>query len=221
MDCRGYPDQPVVRVVWRPRGYRPGVVRCARFRRSICPVSGIALPRISPRPGCSCTLTGSAVTEYDGPEPEHETMNDELWMQRALTLAEHAAAAGEVPVGALLVDADDCIAEGWNQPIGLHDPSAHAEVMTLRAAGMVRRNYRLTGTTLYVTLEPCLMCVGAIVHARVQRLVFGAFDPKSGAVSSLVEGFRLPGLNHRVEVTGGVLADECGERLKQFFRERR
>jgi len=147
--------------------------------------------------------------------------DDAHWMRRALLLAGRAAASGEVPVGALLVDGENCIAEGWNQPIGLHDPSAHAEVMALRAAGTALGNYRLSGTTLYVTLEPCLMCVGAIVHARVQRLVFGAFDPKSGAVGSLVEGFGLPGLNHRVEVTGGVLADECGEQLKQFFRERR
>jgi tRNA(adenine34) deaminase len=148
-------------------------------------------------------------------------MNDEHWMQRALELAARAAEAGEVPVGAVLIEGDTCLAEGWNQPIGRHDPSAHAEVMALRAGGTSLGNYRLSGTTLFVTLEPCLMCVGAIVHARVQRLVFGAFDPKSGAVSSLVQGFELPGLNHRVETTGGVLADECGERLKQFFRERR
>lgn len=147
--------------------------------------------------------------------------NDARWMQRALSLAEHAADAGEVPVGAVLVDGDVCIAEGWNQPIARHDPSAHAEVMALRSAGQVLGNYRLTGTTLYVTLEPCLMCIGAIVHARVQRLVFGAYDPKSGAVSTCVQGFDLPGLNHRVEFTGGVLAEECGERLKRFFRERR
>jgi len=119
------------------------------------------------------------------------------------------------------VDGDNCVAEGWNQPIAQHDPSAHAEIMTLRVAGRARKNYRLSGTTLYVTLEPCLMCVGAIVHARVQRLVFGAYDPKSGAVSSCIQGFELAGLNHRVDAIGGVLADECGERLKQFFRERR
>ena len=146
---------------------------------------------------------------------------DEYWMNRALELAAQGERQDEVPVGAVLVCNDTVIGEGWNQPIGLHDPSAHAEVMALRAAGTALGNYRLSGTTLYVTLEPCLMCVGGIVHARVQRLVFGAFDPKSGAVDSLVEGFGLPGLNHRVEVTGGVLADECGEQLKQFFRERR
>jgi len=148
-------------------------------------------------------------------------MTDQHWMQQALMLAERAAAAGEVPVGAVLVDGEDCIAEGWNQPIGRHDPTAHAEVVALRAAGVSQANYRLTGTTLYVTLEPCLMCVGAIVHARVQRLVFGAGDPKSGAVTTCVHGFDLPGLNHRVEWSGGVLADACGDILKQFFLRRR
>jgi len=148
-------------------------------------------------------------------------MNDQHWMQQALTLAERAAAAGEVPVGAVLVSDEYCIAEGWNQPIGQHDPTAHAEVMVLRAAGVSQANYRLTGTTLYVTLEPCLMCVGAMVHARVQRLVFGAYDPKSGAVESVCRAFELPGLNHRVKVTGGVLAEACGEQLKAFFQMRR
>ena len=148
-------------------------------------------------------------------------MNDQHWMQQALTLAERAAAACEVPVGAVLVEGEACIAEGWNQPIGQHDPTAHAEVMVLRAAGVSQANYRLTGTTLYVTLEPCLMCVGAMVHARVQRLVFGAYDPKSGAVESVCRAFELPGLNHQVKVTGGVLAEACGEQLKAFFQIRR
>ena len=148
-------------------------------------------------------------------------MNDEYWMQQALILAGRAAAAGEVPVGAVLVQADELLAEGWNQPIAAHDPTAHAEVMALRAAGQSLGNYRLADTTLYVTLEPCLMCVGAIVHARVSRLVFGAFDPKSGAVTTCLQGFEAPGLNHRVRATGGVLAEECGNILKAFFRERR
>jgi tRNA(adenine34) deaminase len=148
-------------------------------------------------------------------------MNDQHWMRHALLLACKAEAAGEVPVGAVLVNDGICIAEGWNQPIERHDPTAHAEVMALRSAGASLGNYRLTGTTLYVTLEPCLMCVGAMVHARVQRLVFGAHDPKSGAVTTCASGFETPGLNHRVEWSGGVLADECSERLKQFFRTRR
>ena len=139
----------------------------------------------------------------------------------ALTLAGRAASSGEVPVGAVLVQGDELLAEGWNQPIAAHDPTAHAEVMALRAAGQSLGNYRFVDTTLYVTLEPCLMCVGAIVHARVARIVFGAFDPKSGAVESCLHGFDAQGLNHRVESTGGMLAEECGEILKVFFRKRR
>jgi tRNA(adenine34) deaminase len=148
-------------------------------------------------------------------------MTDAEWMQTALMLARRAAASAEVPVGAVLVQGESLLAQGWNQPIAAHDPTAHAEVMALRAAGHALGNYRLAGTTLYVTLEPCLMCVGAIVHARVARVVFGALDPKSGAVSSCMHGFDALGLNHRVESRGGVLAEECGELLKQFFRERR
>ncbi len=142
-------------------------------------------------------------------------------MQTALALADRAATSGEVPVGAVLVQGESLLAEGWNQPIAAHDPTAHAEVMALRAAGRSLGNYRLADTRLYVTLEPCLMCVGAIVHARVARLIFGAYDPKSGAVTSCMHGFEAPGLNHRVASTGGVLADECGALLKQFFRDRR
>jgi tRNA(adenine34) deaminase len=148
-------------------------------------------------------------------------MTDAEWMQTALMLARRAAASAEVPVGAVLVQGESLLAQGWNQPIAAHDPTAHAEVMALRAAGHALGNYRLADTTLYVTLEPCLMCVGAIVHARVSRVVFGAFDPKSGAVSSCMHGFDVNGLNHRVESSGGVLAEECGVLLKQFFRERR
>jgi tRNA(adenine34) deaminase len=146
---------------------------------------------------------------------------DEHWMTQALALAETAAGQGEVPVGAVLVYSDELIGTGWNQPIGRHDPSAHAEVMALRDAGEQRGNYRLVQSTLYVTLEPCLMCVGALVHARVERVVYGAADPKSGAVDTCCTGFELPGLNHRVAVSAGVLADECGELLRRFFRARR
>lgn len=146
---------------------------------------------------------------------------DDYWMARALELAEQGARDLEVPVGAMLVRDDEVIGKGWNQPIGLHDPSAHAEIMALRAGGEQLNNYRLTGTTLYVTLEPCLMCVGAIVHARVERLVYGATDLKGGAVTSLMRGFEIEGLNHRVEVSGGVMAEACSEILKQFFKARR
>lgn len=142
-------------------------------------------------------------------------------MRHAIELGRRAEAAGEVPVGAVLVLDGERVADGWNQPIGTHDPAAHAEVVAMRAAGEVLGNYRLTGSTLYVTLEPCLMCVGAIVHARVARLVYGAADPKSGVVNTLYRGFELAGLNHRPEVTAGVLADACGEQLKGFFRARR
>ncbi|MCC2657060.1 MAG: tadA [Panacagrimonas sp.] len=143
------------------------------------------------------------------------------FMRRALELAQDAARAGEVPVGAVVVKDGQIIGEGWNQPIGLHDPSAHAEMIALRQAARHVGNYRLPGTTLYVTLEPCAMCAGAIIHARVQRLVFGAPDPKAGAVYSLYELISRPLLNHVVEWRGGVLEDECGEALRAFFRARR
>ncbi len=146
---------------------------------------------------------------------------DEFWMRRALALAAQGERQDEVPVGAVLVIDDTAIGEGWNQPIGRHDPTAHAEIVALRAAGERLGNYRLTGSTLYVTLEPCLMCVGAIVHARVARLVFGTGDPKVGAVARQGNTLELAGLNHRVEVTGGVMAAQCSEVLKQFFRARR
>ena len=142
-------------------------------------------------------------------------------MTEALALAMTAEGQGEIPVGAVLVQDNELIGAGWNQPIGRHDPSAHAEIMALRDAGERLGNYRHAQTTLYVTLEPCLMCVGALVHARIERVVYGAPDPKSGAVDSCCQGFELPGLNHRVAVTAGVLAEACGERLREFFRARR
>lgn len=148
-------------------------------------------------------------------------VSDVDFMHRALELSEAAAAAGEVPVGAVLVRGDQIIAEGANRPIASNDPTAHAEIEALRAGGKILGSYRLTDTTLYVTLEPCAMCAAAIVHARVRRLVFGAWDPRAGAAGSIVDVFALPGLNHRVDVFGGVLAEECGRRLRQFFVERR
>lgn len=142
-------------------------------------------------------------------------------MRRALELAQEAARSGEVPVGAVVVRDGEIVGEGWNRPIGAHDPSAHAEMIALRQAAARIGNYRLPGTTLYVTLEPCAMCAGAIIHARVQRLVFGAPDPKAGAVYSLYELIARPRLNHVVEWRGGVLEDECAEVLRAFFRARR
>ncbi|MGH8504883.1 MAG: tRNA adenosine(34) deaminase TadA [Stenotrophobium sp.] len=147
--------------------------------------------------------------------------HDELFMRHALTLAQRAQDEGEVPVGAVLVQDDRVIAEAWNRPITTHDPSAHAEMLALRSAAQTLGNYRLPGTTLYVTLEPCIMCAGAIMHARVARLVFGAADPKAGAVSSLYDVISQPRLNHRVQWTGGVLEAECGAILRDFFRLRR
>jgi tRNA(adenine34) deaminase len=146
---------------------------------------------------------------------------DEHWMRRALALAEAAAQSGEVPVGAVLVRDGAVIGDGWNRPIGAHDPTAHAEIRALRAAAEAAGNYRLPETTLYVTLEPCVMCAGAIVHARVGRLVFGARDPKAGAVESVYDVIARPRLNHVVAWRGGVLEDECGTLLRDFFRSRR
>jgi tRNA(adenine34) deaminase len=142
-------------------------------------------------------------------------------MQRALALAGAAAARGEVPVGAILVHGGEMVGEGANCPIGTHDPTAHAEIVALRSAGQSLADYRLPGSTLYVTLEPCIMCASAIIHARVQRVVFGAWDPKAGAAGSIIDVFTLPQLNHRVDVFGGVLAEECAAVLQVFFARRR
>jgi tRNA(adenine34) deaminase len=146
---------------------------------------------------------------------------DETFMRRALELADVAMVSGEVPVGAVLVQEGHVIAMGYNQPIGSHDPTAHAEIVALREAGKLLDNYRLENSTLYVTLEPCPMCASAIVHARVNRVVFGAWDAKAGGAGSIVNIFTLPQLNHRVDVFGGVLMDECAEKLTKFFRSRR
>lgn len=147
--------------------------------------------------------------------------NDSDYMRRAIELAQRAAEAGEVPVGAVIVHDEAIIGTGWNRPISTHDPSAHAEIVALREAAAHLKNYRLTDTTLYVTLEPCAMCAAAIVHARVRRVVFGAWDPRAGAAGSMIDIFRLSGLNHRVDVFGGVLGDECGVALREFFAQRR
>ena len=149
------------------------------------------------------------------------TGNDEFWMRRALQLAERARAEGEVPVGAVLVSGDDCIGEGWNKPVSSHDPSAHAEMTALRTGAAQLRNYRLPGTTLYVTLEPCAMCAGAIVLARIKRLVYAAADPKTGAAGSVFNILQTSRLNHRVELTGGILEQEAASLLQTFFRGRR
>ena len=146
---------------------------------------------------------------------------DEAYMRRALELARHAEEAGEGPIGALVVLNDEIIGEGWNQPIVAHDPTAHAEIVALRAAAVRMRNYRLPAAVLYVTLEPCAMCAGAMVHARMARVVYGAADPKTGAAGSVFNLLESPSLNHRAQVTRGVLAEECGEMLRKFFEARR
>lgn len=147
---------------------------------------------------------------------------DETYMRRALELARRAEAEGEVPVGALVVAGDQVVGEGWNRPIGTQDPTAHAEVVALRAAATALENYRLPGTTLYVTLEPCTMCAGAIIHARIDRVVFAATDPRAGAAGSVFDLLPSRGqFNHDTDCEGGVLADESADMLRAFFRSRR
>ena len=148
-------------------------------------------------------------------------MTDEDFMTAALLLAKEAGYAGEVPVGAIVVKDGEVIGSGHNAPIGKHDPTAHAEIQAMREAAKTLGNYRLVGCTLYVTLEPCAMCTGAIQHARIARLVYGASDPKTGACGSVINLMAEPRLNHHTQVTAGVLAEECGSLLSQFFVERR
>jgi len=149
-------------------------------------------------------------------------LEDERYMRRALELAEHARDEHEeIPVGAVLVRGGKVLGEGWNRSIGLHDATAHAEIVALRAAGARAENYRLTGSTLYVTLEPCVMCAGAIIHARIARVVYAARDPKTGAAGSVFDTLVSPLHNHRVVVDGGLCADQATEMLKEFFRARR
>jgi tRNA(adenine34) deaminase len=143
------------------------------------------------------------------------------FMRRALELAQQAALANEVPIGAVLVLEGEVIGEGWNRPIASHDPTAHAEIVALRAGALRLHNYRLGSTTLYATLEPCAMCLGAAINARVSRVVFGAWDPKAGACGSIVDLPRVPKLTHRIDVFGGVCSDDSAALLRQFFETRR
>ena len=146
---------------------------------------------------------------------------DERFMRRALELASIGREDGEVPVGAVVVVGGRIAGEGWNQPIGAHDPTAHAEVVAIRAAARHLGNYRLTGATVYVTIEPCQMCVGAMIHARVARVVYGAREPKAGAIESAMRAHEHPSLNHRLAAEGGVLEGECRAAMQEFFAERR
>ncbi|WP_108652995.1 tRNA adenosine(34) deaminase TadA [Dongshaea marina] len=142
-------------------------------------------------------------------------------MRHAQELAKKAASIGEIPVGAVIVADDQIVAEGWNRPITTHDPTAHAEIVALRVAGEKVQNYRLLDLTLYVTLEPCAMCAGAMVHSRIKRLVYGASDPKTGAAGSVFQLVQNPALNHQLEVTSGVLEESCAQMLSDFFKMRR
>lgn len=145
----------------------------------------------------------------------------EYWMRKALALARQAGDAGEVPVGAILVRDGECIGQGSNAPLATHDPTAHAEIRALRAAATEGGNYRLPGTTLYVTIEPCTMCVGAMIHARVDKLVFGASEPRAGAVVSNCRLLDSNNYNHRIQYSEGILAEECATLMRDFFRARR
>jgi len=149
------------------------------------------------------------------------SIQDEAFMRLAIEQARLAGAKGEVPVGAILVHQEQVIGRGFNQPITLHDPSAHAEMVAIREAAKSLENYRLPDSILYVTLEPCAMCCGAMLHARVKRVVFGAADPKTGMAGSVGNVFSIKQINHQTEVQGGVLAGECSELLREFFRQRR
>ena len=150
-----------------------------------------------------------------------QSEQDERWMRHAMALAARAEGIGEIPVGAVLVLGDEVVGEGWNRSISAHDACAHAEIMAIRAAGITLENYRLLDTTLYVTLEPCCMCAGALIHSRVRRVVYGARDLKTGAAGSVFEILQDPRHNHSVELTGGVLAEACSAQLSDFFRRRR
>lgn len=161
---------------------------------------------------------GSGDFGIGGPDPG---MTHDGLMAEALVEARRARDAGEVPIGAVVVVEGAVVGRGFNQPIGAGDPTAHAEVVAIRDAARRLGNYRLTGAALYVTIEPCLMCVGALVHARIQTLVYGAAEPRTGAVDSTVRGGDLPGHNHRFEVVSGVAAAECRELMRDFFRDRR
>lgn len=182
---------------------------CRAMPGNITPVSRFSQPRAR-------LATVETTTTVSRPPA-----SDVDFMRRALELAGLARASGEVPVGAVLVLGGSVVAEGANRPIAAQDPTAHAEIEALRAGGRALSSYRLTDTTLYVTLEPCAMCASAIVHARVRRLVFGTWDLRAGAAGSIVDVFGLPGQNHRVDVFGGVLVDECRDQLRRFFAGRR
>ncbi|CAH9059229.1 tRNA-specific adenosine deaminase [Pseudoalteromonas holothuriae] len=166
-------------------------------------------------------LDSEYLGNYEVKTPMSELEQDQYWMSQALEYADKAQQQDEIPVGAVIVKDNQIIAAGWNQSICNHDPSAHAEMQAVRKAGQVLENYRLVDCTLYVTLEPCPMCAGLLVHSRIKRVVFGAKDAKTGAVGSIMNLVREPKLNHQLEVTEGVLAQLCSEKISAFFKTRR
>ena len=192
------------------RGRRSLVTRRAKLEHKGCVITGASNPGAS-MPQTS-TMQGDAVV-LDA--------RDRRFMLLALALARRAEGEGEVPVGAVLTRDDEVLGEGWNRPVGSNDPTAHAEIVAIRAAATHLRNYRLPGTTLYVTLEPCVMCAGAIVQARIARVVFGAHDPRAGAAGSVLNVLEHPILNHRAVLTAGVEAEACAMLLTDFFKARR
>jgi tRNA(adenine34) deaminase len=166
-------------------------------------------------------LNPLAMKNSQNPAPDDPATQDELWMDEALRAAQRALELGEVPVGAVVVCDGQVIARGWNSNITNSDPAAHAEILALREAGAKIGNHRLGNCDLFATIEPCAMCAGALVHARIRRLVYGAHDPKAGAIHSVMQLLNHPAFNHRIEVRSGVLAGKCAELLQQFFRSRR
>jgi tRNA(adenine34) deaminase len=195
---------------------KPAVAQASTgFEAGVAETSDISEDELAIKSEANCSSPDTPLL------PDTSSERDRHFMRLAQAAAEEARAAGEVPVGAVLVQGDEVIAKGFNHPIGAHDPSAHAEMAALRAAADKLQNYRLPGCELYVTLEPCLMCAGAIMHARIARVVFGARDPKTGACGSVVDAFANTQLNHHTVVVGGVLEDECGAALKSFFADRR
>jgi tRNA(adenine34) deaminase len=170
-----------------------------------------------PSPTCGRGVGGEGVSGLNDPAMQTDT----YFLEKALDLAKHARSLHEVPVGAVVVQNGEIIGKGWNHSIGRCDPTAHAEILALREAAQYTGNYRLLQCTLYTTLEPCSMCAGALIHSRIERLVFGAFDLKSGAVGSVFNLLESNGINHRIAVSSGILQKDCGEMLTNFFRERR
>lgn len=166
-------------------------------------------------------ITQSAIVGLSTPIDFDQTGVDSFWMEKALQLAQEAESNDEVPVGALIVYEGKCIAAACNAPIGLNDPTAHAEILALRAAGQHLNNYRLTGATLYVTLEPCSMCAGAMIHARIERVVFATHDPRTGACGSVLNVLQTESFNHQCQLSFGVLAEQSAHLLRSFFRRRR